>query len=822
MTDRVLDREELLRIALDLMPDAYVLLTSIRDDDGRVIDFTIADANEAAVAYHRMARHEIIGKSLLDLLPGHRISGLVERSAEVVQTGEPFAIDGLHYDNESLGGPRRIDVRIIRTGDGVSLAWRDVTEQRRASEALARSEERFRMLAENSSDVVVHVRDDLILWASPSLNRILAWPPEQVVDRPLAMLLHPDSVEVVVASHADVTRPSRYRCRLLSAAGDFHWFEGIIGPMIRPDGHIDGQVLTLRIIDAEVEAERELERRALFDELTGLLSRGEALSRIGALLADPTSGRDKSAVLFCDLDKFKDINDTFGHAAGDEVLKVVSSRVSACLRSSDVVARLGGDELLVLLTGLHGVDDAVRVAEKIRAAASTPIPFEDRYIHATVSIGVAMAVPGEDVDGLIARADAAMLSGKGGGRDRVIAVPSPVRSERVIVIDDDPFMLAICEELLQQVGVHHVTPAADGATALSLIDESGAHPDLILCDVNMAGMDGIELLRHLSNLGYRGGLIIMSGSETDVVSAVGDLARVHGLNVLASLRKPLTPTDLVRALEGLDRLASGPPAFPASTPELLTADEVREGIAGGCVAIHLQPKVRVTDGRVTGAEALLRWQDPVRGPVSPMSVVPVAEASGLIEDLTVEIFRRALDVLVGWRDSGLDLRLSVNLSTENLVSLDLPDRFADMAAAAGISPQMIVLEVTESRLMDRLSVSLEVIGRLRLKGFGISVDDYGMGYSNLRKLKQLPITELKVDRSFVTDADADNVLRVILESSVALGRSLGLTVVAEGVETQEVWDLLEELGCEEAQGYFIARPMPVAEFGEWLQAWDTE
>jgi EAL domain-containing protein (putative c-di-GMP-specific phosphodiesterase class I) len=237
--------------------------------------------------------------------------------------------------------------------------------------------------------------------------------------------------------------------------------------------------------------------------------------------------------------------------------------------------------------------------------------------------------------------------------------------------------------------------------------------------------------------------------------------------------------------------------------------------------VHLQPKVTVSTRQVVGAEALLRWLDPVRGMLSPLAIVPIAESHGLIEDLTLAVYRRVIDVLVDWQAQGLDLKVAVNLSADNLASLDLPDTLTAIAQEAGVSPRSIVLEITEHRLMDRLAVSLEVIGRLRLKGFGISIDDYGMGYSNLRKLKQLPITELKVDRSFVDGADRDSVLRVILGSSVALGHSLDLTVVGEGVETKEVWELLQTLGCDEAQGYYVARPMPAADLPVWKRTWDA-
>lgn len=813
---------EVLQGVLDALPEPYIQLQAVRDGSGAIVDFTYVDANQAACDYNRRPREQLVGMRLLDLLPGHRGSEILTAYIRVTDTGEPFAADDVAYDNELLGRVRRCDVRAIRTGDGVSVTWRDVTEAREAAEALARSEERFRLLAENASDVVAHLRGTRVAWVSPSVERMLSWHPDELAGREIDAITHPDD-HAEARAHADNPHAThRARIRLIAADGSYHWFDGHSGPLVRPDGHEDGRVVTFRQIDAEVAAEEELERRARYDQLTGLMSRGEILGRIAATGHHARRTGEHNAVLFCDIDKFKGINDTYGHAAGDEVLRVIGQRLAACVRSNDVVARIGGDELLILLTGLHGLDDAAAVAEKIRATAAYPIPVGDAFISATLSIGVALAIPGEGVDPLIARADAAMFRAKQAGRDQVIAIPSPLSAKRVLVVDDDAFMLEIVDELLHQAGVHEVLQASEGSAALAIIDNEITRPDVVLCDVNMTGMDGIELLRHLADREFRGSVIVMSGSGDDLLASVGDLAVMHGLRLMGLLKKPIDLDDLIGVL---DPGEPGPVELPIDEVKgvrvgRLTPEEVRAGIDGGCVDVHLQPKVALADRSVVGAEALLRWRDPVRGMLSPLAIVPIAESHGLIEDLTLAVYRRVIEILVHWQALGLDLKVAVNLSADNLASLDLPDTLTRIAQEAGVSPSHIVLEITENRLMDRLAVSLEVIGRLRLKGFGVSIDDYGMGYSNLRKLKQLPITELKVDRSFVSGADRDSVLRVILGSSVALGHSLDLTVVGEGVETKEVWDLLHALGCDEAQGYFVARPMPADDLPGWKQAWD--
>lgn len=817
------DPAAILQRVLDTLLEPYVRLAAVRDADGRIVDFVYVDANDAACTYNRRTKDEMVGTRLLDLFPGHAESGLLAAYAQVVETGWPVIRDNQAYFNEVLGVQRWSDVRCTKAGDGVSLMWRDVTEQFAATRALSESEERFRLLAENASDVVIHLREGTIVWASPSISRVLGWQPGEVEGREAGSLTHADDAHKVGTAMIQPDRSYRFRVRMLGSDGDYHWFDGNSGPLIRMDGEFDGRIASFRLIDAEVAAELELERRARYDQLTGLMNRTEILQQIAATghHARRTGGR--SAVLFCDIDRFKSINDAHGHAAGDEVLRVMAERLTACVRRDDHVARIGGDELLVLLTGVHGLDDAAAIAEKIRVAAAYPIPCGDAYIHASLSIGVALAVPGESVDPLIARADAAMFRAKQGGRDQVIAIPSPLTAKRVLIVDDDEFMLDLASELLRQIGVGEVLQAPEGAAALEIIDNELTRPDVVMCDISMAGMDGIELMRHLSARDYRGSIIPMSGSGDALLASVGDLALVHGLDLVAVLRKPLDTGELLAALESMDPTRIDRPAQEATSARVgrLTAEEVRDGIDRGLVAIHLQPKVTIRDRVVVGAEALLRWTDPVLGTLSPLAVVPIAESHGMIDDLSIAVYRRAIACLADWGENGLDLKISVNLSTENLLNLDLPDILAGIAADAGVATSRIVLEITENRLMDQLSTSLEVIGRLRLKGFGLSIDDYGMGYSNLRKLKQLPITELKVDRSFVDGADRDSVLRVILGSSVALGHSLSLSVVAEGVEDQEVWDLLETLGCDEAQGYFVSRPMPAADFMPWKERWDA-
>jgi len=225
----------------------------------------------------------------------------------------------------------------------------------------------------------------------------------------------------------------------------------------------------------------------------------------------------------------------------------------------------------------------------------------------------------------------------------------------------------------------------------------------------------------------------------------------------------------------------------------------------------------VAERVMVGVESLVRWQDPERGLMGPGALIPVAEESGLINDLTNAIFKAAMAQSGAWLAEGLDFKVSVNVSVENLDQFDFPDFVVDTAAREGVSPSSVILEVTESRIMADVLKPLEILTRLRMKGFGLSIDDYGTGASSMQQLRRIPFTELKIDREFVAGAPVDDEARAMLVSSVGLGKDLGLTTVAEGVETQEEWDLVAALGDDVVQGYFVAKPMSGEAIAGWIE-----
>jgi EAL domain-containing protein (putative c-di-GMP-specific phosphodiesterase class I) len=251
---------------------------------------------------------------------------------------------------------------------------------------------------------------------------------------------------------------------------------------------------------------------------------------------------------------------------------------------------------------------------------------------------------------------------------------------------------------------------------------------------------------------------------------------------------------------------------------LVLVEELRTALATGQLVLHHQPQVDVASGRVVGAEALVRWLHPVRGLLGPADFLPLAEVHGLMGQLTDEVLRQAVTQAAAWRGAGRDLRVSVNLSASNLLDTDLPRRVAGLLRGAGVPPEWLVLEVTESVLLSDPERSLDVVGRLADLGATVSIDDFGTGYSSLSYLRDLPVGELKLDRSFTVDLLTDARTEAIVASTVALAHRLGLRVVAEGVEHAATLAHLAELGCDESQGYLYSAPLPADRLDAWLDA----
>jgi len=363
------------------------------------------------------------------------------------------------------------------------------------------------------------------------------------------------------------------------------------------------------------------------------------------------------------------------------------------------------------------------------------------------------------------------------------------------------------------VAINTCTSAAEALSRLKLEVE---RPDIVLCDLNMPEMDGVEFMRKLAEIGYDGAIIVISGEDKRILSTAEALGRGHRLHILGHLEKPVTRDQLKTMLAGWH--SRHEPRTQARA-ESCSADEIRDGLAQGQFVPWFQPKVEMVTGWVGGVEALARWRHPARGMIGPDCFIPVAERSGLIRELTESILTQSLRQVQAWHEQGNDLKVAINVSMNDLVRLDFPEQVLELAQAAGVKPFNITLEVTESRLSSNRLVPLDILARLRLKRIGLSIDDFGTGYSTLTQLKDFPFDELKVDQSFVRGAIEDPAARTILESAVNLGKKFSMCVVAEGVETREQWDLVAALGCDIAQGYFIAKPMPGSDLPAWIKTW---
>ena len=328
----------------------------------------------------------------------------------------------LVWGDLSVGCVRNVD-RTVRYFVSQVL---DVTDLVTAEQALVESETRYRLLAENASDVVIHVVDGWLVWISPSISSVLGGLPGDWLGQPVDALVHPDDLVTYLDGLDAITAEPAVVRRLRARAidGTYHWVEANARSYRNEAGGIDGFIASLRLVDALVASEAELDHQARFDSLTGLMNRKEILQRISKVTTRGRRTGEETAVLFCDIDNFKDINDTYGHAAGDEVLRTISERVTATIREDDVAARIGGDEFLVLLTGVHDLPETTAIAEKIRTAVAASIGLDHARVTPTLSIGATLARIDESTDHLIARADRAMYEAKNAGRDRVVSLPA--------------------------------------------------------------------------------------------------------------------------------------------------------------------------------------------------------------------------------------------------------------------------------------------------------------------------------------------------------------------------------------------------------------
>ena len=577
---------------------------------------------------------------------------------------------------------------VLSRGHAPRLAW---------LEALRRSEERYRAIVQYAPDLVAIVAaDGVARYASPAHHRLLGYPAPEVEGTNLFDLLHPEDRALLRAAlGAAGLRPDlapedspAAAFRLRHADGSWRTVDARVTNRL-DDPAVRGFILVGRDITVRAEMEAALQHQALHDALTGLPNRTLLHDRLGqALLAARRDGHPL-ALLLLDLDRFKEVNDTFGHHVGDALLVEAAARVQGVLRASDTVARLGGDEFAALLPG-DDAAGAARAARAILAALDAPTTVEDHALQLGGSIGIALSpAHGADAATLLRRADIAMYVAK------------------------------------------------------------RTHCGHVVYDVTQD--------RHSPER----------------------VARVAAL---------------------------------------------RAAIGRGELVLHYQPKVEPRTGRLAWVEALVRWPHPPPDPddatsapglLSPEEFIPLAEQTGLIGPLTRWVLDAALRQVAAWGRAGLALGVEVNLSAWDLHDPGLPAAIAALLAAHGVAPARLRLELTEGTLMADAARTLAVLSHIAATGVSLAVDDFGTGYSSLAYLRRLPVDTIKIDQSFVRELAVNGDDAAIARAIVNLGHTLGLGVVAEGVEDDVTWARLTALGCDVAQGYYMSRPLPATDLQRW-------
>nr|ART40773.1 L523 [uncultured bacterium] len=384
----------------------------------------------------------------------------------------------------------------------------------------------------------------------------------------------------------------------------------------------------------------------------------------------------------------------------------------------------------------------------------------------------------------------------------------------ILVVEDDDFQRQMVVNMLRSLGVTAVHAAGDGLQALGMIRETGKPPvDIAVCDLDMPAMDGLEFLRHLSQESPDIAIILTSALGGKLLASAGRMTRMYGISLLGVIEKPLMLGQLKHLLARYEHTGNKwrPPGAAAD----FTLEEILQGIHANQFEPFFQPKVDLKTGQLVGAEALARWIHPEHGVIGPDAFIPLLEQCDQIDSLTFLMLEKSAAVCRSLQDRNWIYTISVNLSLTSLDDTALADRITQVVRDAGLDPQYLILEITETAAMTDVAHALENLARLCIRGFTLSIDDYGTGYSSMQQLTRIAFGELKIDQSFVKDFADNEALRIVVESSIDMAHKLQVKSIAEGVETQQDWDMLKNMGCDTAQGYFIAPPMDLASFIEF-------
>ena len=383
----------------------------------------------------------------------------------------------------------------------------------------------------------------------------------------------------------------------------------------------------------------------------------------------------------------------------------------------------------------------------------------------------------------------------------------------VLIVDDDPLEITILSAYFNALGVSEIHSATDPASVLKKLGNALNNIDLVVSDLQMPHMDGIEFLRHLKAMNYCGKLAIVSGVGEVILEHSARLANMHNLNLIGHIAKPLTKSTMDKVFLAGHETQDIP---SEQNDVIITQEEFSHALKAECIRPYYQPKVNINTGKVVGAESLARWIRADGTVVMPVNFIEFAENCGRIEELTLSLYKQVLVDLQKFLQFDPNQVFAINLSPKMLKNVSLPDRLCGMSNDMGIKAENISFEITENSILNLNALTLEVFSRLRINGFEVAIDDFGTGSSNIQTLRDFPYSELKIDRSFVSTAHSNEFSLKTLNAAVSLAKEMNLRTVAEGVETRRDWEIVKQAGVDLAQGYLISRALDPTDYLEFI------
>lgn len=680
--------EERYRQLFSHMTNAVLIYEAL--DEGQ--DFILKDINQAGEIIDRLSRYDVIGDRLTNIFPSVQEYGILDIFRRVWLTGIPEHSPLTFYQDKRISIWRSNSVYKLPSGEIVSV-YEDVTARKKAEEEVWQQKEKAQVTLQSIGDAVITTdTEGVIDYLNPVAEDLTGWKLSEAKGQPLSNVFQIRNEETGQLAEDPVSLCLR-EGRVVGLANhtvlihrDGHPFaiEDSAAPILNRKEQIIGAVLVFHDVSEKRNLLHQMTHQAHHDSLTDLPNRLLFNDRLKQALAQARRNRQMVGVLFLDIDRFKLINDTLGHAMGDLLLNATSERLSSCLREEDTIARQGGDEFIIILPELLNAEDAALVARKILGVFAQPFVLEQHEVFITSSIGISLyPADGENTDTLIKHADTAMYHAKEQGRNNY---------------------------------------------------------QFFTDDLNSSVSERLSL-----------------------------------------------ENDMRKALERNEFL------------------------------VYYQPQVNLSNGNIIGMEALVRWNHPVKGIISPHQFIPIAEDTGIIVPLGEWVLRQACQQNQLWINQGYPpQRVAVNLSARQFRQPNLVANITNILEETGMNPELLELEITESIAMGNADLSVNILNKLKSMSIRIAIDDFGTGFSSLSYLKRFPITTLKIDQTFVADIIPDTDGKEIVAVIIMLARNLGLNVIAEGVETMEQLVYLQEHNCEEIQGYLFSKPLPESEFSKLL------